>query len=90
MCTYTYASTFDMYEPAVYVAIISTRMYGRRHKRELESRREVDNDFDRYAVPVLRRGIVVGHLPQFPLSQGSTYVMALLDLLVDSLELLCR
>ena len=33
---------------------------------ELECRREGDNDFDRYAVAVLRRGVVVGHLPRLP------------------------
>ena len=35
---------------------------------ELECRREGTNDFDRYAVAVLRRGVVVGHLPQLPLN----------------------
>ena len=35
---------------------------------ELECRREGDNDFDRYAVAVLRRGVVVGHLPRLPLT----------------------
>ena len=44
--------------PALYVAIMSTRMYGRR-------RGEGDNDFDRYAVAVLRRGVVVGHYLDF-------------------------
>ena len=33
-----------------------------------ECRREGDNDFDRYAVAVLRRGVVVRHLPQLPLT----------------------
>ena len=35
---------------------------------ELECRREGDNDFDRYAVALLRRGVVVGHLPRLPLT----------------------
>ena len=52
-----------------------------------ECRREGDNDFDRYAVVALRRGVVVGHLPQLP---PNLCVMALLDLLTDFLELLCR
>ena len=30
--------------------------------------RKGDNDFDRYAVAVLRRGVVVGHLPRLPLT----------------------
>ena len=34
---------------------------------ELECRRG-DNDFDRYAVAVLRRGVVVAHLPRLPLT----------------------
>ena len=57
---------------------------------ELECRREADNHFDRYAVAVLKQGVVVGHLPRLPLTRGSTYVMALLDLLVDFRELFCR
>lgn len=31
---------------------------------ELECRREGDNNFDGYAVAVLRRGVVVGHIPR--------------------------
>ena len=34
---------------------------------ELECRKG-DNNFDRYAVAVLRRGVVVGHVPQLPLT----------------------
>ena len=59
-CTYTYPSTFD------------TPICIRGH-HELECRRKGDNDFDRYAVAVLRRSVVVGH-PQLLLT--SRYVMA--------------
>ena len=54
---------------------------------ELECRRGA-NVFDQQAVAVLRRGIVVKILPRLLLI--STYVMALMYLLVDFLELLCR
>ena len=49
--------------PALYVAIMSTRMYIWMPTLgdELDCRREGDTDFDQYAVAVLRRGVVVGH-----------------------------
>ena len=58
-CTYIYALLIC---PALYVAIMSTRMkWTPTLGNELECRREGDNDFDRYAIAVLRRGVVVGH-----------------------------
>ena len=50
---------------------MSTRMYGCTATLgdELESRRG-DNDFDRYAVAVLRKGVVVVHLPRLLLTQA--------------------
>ena len=51
---------------------------------ELECRREGDNDFDQYPVSMLRKGVVVGHLPRLSLSRDSTAA------LVDFLELLSR
>ena len=54
---------------------------------ELECRREGDNEFDRYAVAVLRRGVVVGHLPRLPLTSTLWHCWTIL---VDFLELLCR
>ena len=38
---------------------------------ELECRREGDNDFDRYAVAVLRKGVVVGHYLDFYVRYGT-------------------
>ena len=84
-CTYTH---FQYVRPAVYLAIMLMHVYKNVSTPilgdELEYRREADNDLDRYAVAVVRRGVVVA------LTRGSTYVMALLGLLFDFLELLCR
>ena len=52
---------------------------------ELECRREGDNDFDRYAVAVARRGVVVGYLPQLPLTSTLWHCWTFL-LIVDFLE----
>ena len=87
-CTYAH---FQYVRPAVYLAIMLMHVYKNVSTPivpilgdELEYRREADNDLDRYAVAEVRRGVVVA------LTWGSTYVMALLDLLFDFLELLCR
>ena len=65
-CVYTCASTFDTTSCTnghhVYKSVWTLTLGD-----ELECRKERDNDFDQYAVAVLRRGVVVGHLPRLPL-----------------------
>ena len=62
--TYTYASTFDTSSP-IHGHCVYKNVWTPTPGDELEGRREGDNDFDRYAVAVLRRGVVVGHYLNF-------------------------
>ena len=65
--TCTCASTFDT-TSCIHGHHVYKNVWTPTLRDELECRREGDNDFHRYAVAVLKRGVVVWHLPRFPLT----------------------
>ena len=59
MCTYMYASTFDT-SSCICGHHVYKNVWMPTLGDELECKKEGDNDFDQYAVVVLRKGLLLG------------------------------
>ena len=86
-CTCTCASTFNT-TSCIHIILWPSCLKECMEAGTRECRREGNNDFDRYAVAALRRGVVVvGHLPRLPLTSTlwhyCTFLLTSLSFLAD-------
>ena len=86
-CTCTCASTFNT-TSCIHIIMWPSCLKECMEAGTRECRREGNNDFDRYAVAALRRGVVVvGHLPRLPLTSTlwhyCTFLLTSLSFLAD-------